>query len=120
MLSISLAVLWVGGIVEYAQVACVARLAYEAIVHGLQHGAPRLVGVGAIVVAAAGRGAEYLGKVVRHLALVEVDGAETLYSRGVDEVSAAWQREHFGKCGGVHACVVRCAYVPHLQPGTWN
>ena len=45
-----------------------------------------------------------------HLAWVEVDGAETLDARGVDEVSPLRQRVHLGEGGRVHALVVGGRY----------
>lgn len=76
--------------------------------------------VSAIVVSAISRYAEYFGKIVGYLALVEVDCAETFDAWSVDNVSSCWQREHLGERGCVHTCVVSCAYAAHFQPCPWD
>ncbi len=72
----------------------------------------RFVGVGAVVEAAVGAEFEYLGKEMRHLMLVHLNGAEPAYARSVNDISAAFARQlkHLGECGCVRACVMHFRY----------
>ena len=97
-----------GGVFEDGEVGGVAGGGDAVVVYGAAHGAAGFVGVGAVAVAAGGGFAEYFGEEVSHFMRVVVNGAETFYSRGVDDVTAflAWEGIHLRECGGVHAGVV--------------
>ena len=103
---ISLAVFPLLLIVEHAEVGGIARLADATLFYGLAHGAVRLMGVGAVAIAAVGRDGEYLAEVMTNLLLFHIEGAEALHSRCVNEPPVIIEGEHLGEGGGVHACIV--------------
>ena len=74
------------------------------------HGTARLVTVGAVAVAASGRRLEYLREVVADFFRFHVEGAEAFDARSVDKVAPAFESEHLGEGGGVHALVVGGGY----------
>ena len=104
-------------VVEHTQVRCVARLTDALLCHGLQHGATRLVPVGAVPIAAVGRLAEDFGKVVAYFFRLHVEGAETFDARRVDEVAVPVYGVHFREGGGVHAFVVYRRYFARAGVG---
>lgn len=108
MVSEGLAIFVGVGIVEDAEIGVVAALGDEIFVKSLTHGAVWFVGVGAVAVAAVLSDFENFGEEVGDFMPVHFDGSETAHSGGVDDPSAvvAGDREHFGECGCVHACVV--------------
>ena len=104
-------------VVEHGEVGLVAALGYVVVLHGLADGAPRLVGMRAVVEAAVLGEVEDLAEIARQLLTPDVEGAEALDARCVDEVAAAGQREHLAESGGVHARVVGLGDVGRAQVG---
>ena len=104
-------------VVEHGEVGLVAALGYVVVLHGLADGAPRLVGMRAVVETAVLGEVEDLAEIARQLLAPDVEGAETLDARRVDEVAAAGQREHLAESGGMHARVVGLGDVGRAQVG---
>ena len=102
-------------VVEHGEVGLVAALGYVVVLHGLADGAPRLVGMRAVVETAVLGEVEDLAEIARQLLAPDVEGAEALDARCVDEVAAAGQREHLAESGGVHARVVGLGDVGRAQ-----
>ena len=84
---------------------------------GTAHGATGLVTVRAVAVAAVGRGTEDFGEVMAYLFLLHVEGTEAFDARRVDEVASAFEGEHLGEGGGVHAFVVGGGYLARAGCG---
>ena len=60
------------------------------VVEGFQHGTSRFMGVGAVAEAAVAGVVEYLLEIACQLGWLYVERAETLYSRGVNDVGGEW------------------------------
>lgn len=119
-MSIAFAVFFVVDVVEDAEIGGVARGGDAVFVDGLEHGASGFVGVGAVAVAAGSAFAEDFGEVVGHFVFVVVNRAEAFDSRGVDDVAALGEGEHFGEGGGVHAGEVGLGDFGGAQVEAWN
>ena len=104
---------------QHVQVRGIAAFADEMFLYGAAHGATRFMGVRAVVVFAVCRNPENFAEVVCHFFFFEVERAESFDARGVDDITAAGQTEHFAECRGVHARVVCGGYFcrPYVQVG---
>ena len=103
-------------VVEHAEIRLVSAFRYVVLFHGAEHGTPWLMAVGAVAETAVVREVEYLLEIACQFFRLDVECSEPLYSRRVNDISAARQFEHLAESGGVHAGVVcvadfRCAQV---------
>ena len=85
-LSVGFAVFVLVLVVEHREVTLVAALGDVVVLDSLQHGAARLVGVGAVAEAALLAVLEDFAEVAGQLLALHVERAEALDARGVDEV----------------------------------
>ena len=80
-----------------------------------EDGTARFVGVGAVAVPAVLANLEYLAEIVTNLGTLDVEGAEALYARSVDDAAARGEVEELAEGGGVLTGVVCCAYLGDLD-----
>ena len=71
--------------------------------HGFQHGTTWLVGVGAVAETALLGKTEYILEIASELLRLDVERAESLDARRVDDIAAERQWDHLAKGGGVHS-----------------
>ena len=79
-------------VAQHIQIRLVARRRQAVLLKRLQHGAARLVRMGAVAKAAVGRELEYVTEIMRQLLRLNIKRAEALYPRNVDERSAVGMR----------------------------
>ena len=87
-------------IVEHTEVALIATLCNVMVVERLQDRAARLMGVGTIGETAVLGKLEYLTEITGQFLWLDIEGAEALDARGVDEPPAL-ERYHLREGGGV-------------------
>ena len=79
------------------------------VLHCLDDGTARFMGVGAVGELAVLREPEYLLEVAGEFLLLYIEGSEALDARSIDEIAALWQGEHLAEGGSMHSAVVRLA-----------
>jgi len=94
---------------EHGEIALVSAGSDIMLLHRLDDGASRLMGVGAIGEPTALRELEYLLEVASELLLLDVERAESLDARSVYQIATARQVYHLAEGRGVHARVVSVA-----------
>ena len=106
-------------VLKHAQVGGEAAGRDESLLEGLAHGATGFAGVGAVLKAALLSGEEYFAEVVGEFGGLNVEGAEALDARGVDELASVGEGEHLTEGGGVLPGVVALADVGggHVESG---
>ena len=77
------------------------------LLNGLEHGTARLMGVGAVAETAVLGEMEYLLEITCQFLALDVERAETLDARGVDEITTGGKSKHLTERGCVHTRIMR-------------
>ena len=90
-------------VVQNAQIAAVALRGNFASFYGSEHGALRLVGVGAGIKLAVFEEGPHFGEMVTELVAVDIDDAELLDAGRIDDLGVLGGFKQFSKGGSVLA-----------------